>query len=68
MGAVVRLGFDRSIVRHPYGGTTRYAEELLAAMVAQRGSDLILESAGWPRRPAGGTAPDTSISLQTSDG
>ena len=46
----MRLGFDLSILRHPYGGTARYAEELLAAMSATcpPGSE-VTTAAGWPR-------------------
>jgi glycosyltransferase involved in cell wall biosynthesis len=46
----VRLGFDLSILRHPYGGTARYAEELLAAMTAVcRPADAVITAPGWRR-------------------
>jgi len=46
----VRLGFDLSILRHPYGGTARYAEELLAAMTAAcRPADALIAHRGWRR-------------------
>ncbi len=46
----MRLGFDLSILRHPYGGTARYAEELLAAMTAAcRPGDALIAHHGWRR-------------------
>ncbi len=46
----MRLGFDLSILRHPYGGTARYAEELLAAMTATcRPDDALTIHRGWRR-------------------
>jgi len=46
----VRLGFDLSVLRHPYGGTARYAEELLAAMTAAcRPGDALITHGGWRR-------------------
>lgn len=46
----MRLGFDLSILRHPYGGTARYAEELLAAMTAAcQPTDAIIAHRGWRR-------------------
>jgi glycosyltransferase involved in cell wall biosynthesis len=46
----VRLGFDLSILRHPYGGTARYAEELLTAMTAAcRPTDAVITDRGWRR-------------------
>lgn len=49
---MTRLGYDLSILRHPYAGTARYAEELLAAMRRSSGdADLVLPSRGLPRGP-----------------
>ncbi len=46
----MRLGFDLSVLRHPYGGTARYAEELLAAMTtACRPADSLITHRGWRR-------------------
>jgi glycosyltransferase involved in cell wall biosynthesis len=47
----VRLGFDLSILRHPAGGTGRYARHLLEAMDGSpsRGDDELVPLAGWPR-------------------
>lgn len=46
----MRLGFDLSILRHPYAGTARYAEELLAAMTAVcRPADEVITASGWRR-------------------
>jgi glycosyltransferase involved in cell wall biosynthesis len=46
----VKLGFDLSILRHPYGGTARYAEELLLAMKRRSGpGDQLVAYRGWPR-------------------
>jgi glycosyltransferase involved in cell wall biosynthesis len=45
----MRLGFDLSILRHPYGGTARYAEELLAAMTTCRHADVVITAPGWRR-------------------
>ncbi len=46
----MRLGFDLSILRHPYGGTARYAEELLLAMErASASADRVKTYRGWPR-------------------
>jgi glycosyltransferase involved in cell wall biosynthesis len=46
----VRLGFDLSILRHPYGGTARYAEEILLAMEkASVPADRVRTYRGWPR-------------------
>lgn len=46
----MRLGFDLSILRHSYGGTARYAEELLAAMTAAcRPTDALITHRGWRR-------------------
>ena len=46
----MRLGFDLSILRHPYAGTARYAEELLAAMTAVcRPADALITASGWRR-------------------
>lgn len=46
----MRLGYDLSILRHPYGGTARYAVELLNAMESFRspGDDIAVDR-GWPR-------------------
>jgi glycosyltransferase involved in cell wall biosynthesis len=50
----VKLGYDLSILRHPYGGTARYAVELLHAMEAStsRGDEIIVDRA-WPRTARG---------------
>src|SRR5674476_661805 len=46
----MRLGFDLSILRYPYAGTARYAEELLAAMTAVcRPADVVITAPGWRR-------------------
>ena len=45
----MRLGYDLSILRHPRAGTARYAEELLAAMTAQRPDETIVTQRGWRR-------------------
>ncbi len=46
----MKVGFDLSILRHPYAGTARYAEELLLAMKggAEPG-DRLVAYRGWPR-------------------
>ena len=46
----MKVGFDLSILRHPYAGTARYAEELLLAMKggAEPGDQLVAYRA-WPR-------------------
>ena len=50
VGVAVRLGFDLSILRHPYGGTARYAEELLLAMRGAGASgDQLVAYRGWRR-------------------
>lgn len=50
----MRLGFDLSIMRHPYGGTARYAEELFAAMNAVTDpADSLFAHGGWPRLARG---------------
>lgn len=46
----MRLGFDLSILRHPYSGTARYAEELVAAMTSVcRPDDEVITARGWRR-------------------
>jgi glycosyltransferase involved in cell wall biosynthesis len=47
----VRLGYDLSILRHPVGGTGRYARELGRAMLAsaERGDDELVVLNGVPR-------------------
>lgn len=46
----MKLGFDLGILRHPYSGTARYAEELLGAMTAvRRPSDAVIVAPGWRR-------------------
>jgi glycosyltransferase involved in cell wall biosynthesis len=47
----VRLGYDLSILRHPIGGTGRYARELFNAMAASpsRGEDELIAEGGWAR-------------------
>lgn len=47
----MRLGFDLSILRHPFAGTGRYAIELHRAMAAHSGPDVIVDAFGWPRGP-----------------
>jgi glycosyltransferase involved in cell wall biosynthesis len=50
----MRLGYDLSILRHPYGGTARYAVELLNAMEATRGQrDDIAVDRAWRRSGRG---------------
>jgi glycosyltransferase involved in cell wall biosynthesis len=50
----VRLGFDVSILRHPYGGTARYGEELLLAMRGKVApGDQLFEYRGWRRLARG---------------
>jgi glycosyltransferase involved in cell wall biosynthesis len=54
---MTRLGFDLSILRHPYAGTARYAKELLGAMRRSViGSDVVLTSRGLPRGRRGSRA------------
>lgn len=51
----MRLGYDLSILRHPYAGTARYAEELLAAMIMSAARDeRIVPAQGFPRLRRGG--------------
>ena len=46
----MRLGFDMSILRHPFSGTARYAEELLAAMTSVgKSTDVVIPALGWCR-------------------
>jgi glycosyltransferase involved in cell wall biosynthesis len=50
----LRLGFDVSIQRHPYGGTARYAEELLLAMRGKAlPGDQLFAYRGWRRLARG---------------
>lgn len=49
----MRVMYDLSILRHPQAGTARYAMELLHAMQAASGPDILIETAGWPRGPRG---------------
>lgn len=50
----MRLGFDLSILRHPYAGTARYAEELLAAMTAVCSpADVVITAPAWRRLQRG---------------
>ena len=50
----MRLGYDLSILRHPYGGTARYAEELLVAMQrSARPGDRLNAYRGLRRFPRG---------------
>ena len=49
----MRLGYDLSITRHPYGGTQRFAMELLRAMSHPAAGWEIVTLAGWLRLPRG---------------